>query len=165
MPVMPAKSQPIPTERETLQPENSALLTEFLANNDAPCPVCGYNLRNLVHGVCPECGQRLTLQVGVPRLRFGPFLLFLAPMVIMSGFAALATGFSILEGWPSFRRAWGPWTIMLCGWTEVVAVVLVYSRRHSFLVLTAGKQIFLAGLSWCVNILVLTVSLKFGAWD
>src|SRR4051794_28546487 len=39
------------------------MLREFLAGRDAPCPGCGYNLRDLTGDRCPECGQELVLGV------------------------------------------------------------------------------------------------------
>jgi hypothetical protein len=43
-------------------------LAEYLADNDAPCPVCEYNLRGLTTASCPECGRELTLaDVSAPR--------------------------------------------------------------------------------------------------
>jgi hypothetical protein len=40
-------------------------LTGFLAGRDAPCPACGYNLRDLQGTRCPECGEMLVLRVGL----------------------------------------------------------------------------------------------------
>lgn len=37
-------------------------LVAYLADHDAPCPGCHYNLRNLTTAVCPECGAKLTLE-------------------------------------------------------------------------------------------------------
>ena len=39
------------------------LLRSFLAEHDADCPCCGYNLRAVESGACPECGQNLDLGV------------------------------------------------------------------------------------------------------
>lgn len=36
---------------------------EFLAGRDAPCPRCGYNLRSVRTGFCPECGLVLRLEI------------------------------------------------------------------------------------------------------
>src|SRR5438874_1764600 len=49
---------------------DGGLLREYLAGRDTHCPLCGYNLRDLVGNRCPECGERITLQVNAvePRL-------------------------------------------------------------------------------------------------
>src|SRR5438067_7590942 len=64
------------------------LLLEFLREHEAPCPVCGYNLKALVRPVCPECGQELVLAVGAARLRFGWLFAAVAPG-FFSGIAAV----------------------------------------------------------------------------
>ena len=57
------------TAREP-EPADPALLRQYLANRDAPCPNCGYNLRNLTGEACPECGETLYLGLGqCPRCR------------------------------------------------------------------------------------------------
>lgn len=43
--------------------DEAALLRTFLAGRDAPCPQCGYNLRDLLGERCPECGEQLVLRV------------------------------------------------------------------------------------------------------
>ena len=64
-----------------------ALLLTFLRERDASCPLCGYNLRNLVRPQCPECQEDLILAVGVRKLRFGLFLATITPG-LFSGIAA-----------------------------------------------------------------------------
>lgn len=58
--------------------DQSDLLCTFLSQSDVPCPSCGYNLRGLRSGICPECSQALVLRVGLsePRMR-----LYIAGMV------------------------------------------------------------------------------------
>ena len=48
-----------PVENE----EETRLLAGFLATRDVKCPLCGYNLRGLTSGRCPECGGPLTVGV------------------------------------------------------------------------------------------------------
>jgi hypothetical protein len=45
------------------------LLRQFLLGRDVDCPGCGYNLRDLTGGRCPECGQEIVLhlQLAEPR--------------------------------------------------------------------------------------------------
>ena len=40
-------------------------LLAFLRDRDIACPSCGYNVRNNTVGRCPECGEELTLQLGL----------------------------------------------------------------------------------------------------
>lgn len=44
-------------------PGNPSLVQQFLAERDAPCPGCGYNLRGSAGGVCPECARPIDLHV------------------------------------------------------------------------------------------------------
>lgn len=75
-------------------------LVGFLQDRDTPCPLCGYNLRNLPDNVCPECRHALLLTVGIARPRFLWFLLAMTP----GTFAGIAAGLTlipvILEGGP-----------------------------------------------------------------
>src|SRR5690242_19299363 len=59
------------------------LLIRFLAERDAPCPTCGYNLRNLQGTRCPECGDDLVLKVNVADARLAP---------LISGLVGLSAG-------------------------------------------------------------------------
>jgi DNA-directed RNA polymerase subunit RPC12/RpoP len=43
-------------------PEADAL-ADYLRTRDVPCPACGYNLRGVTTGACPECGLRVTMRV------------------------------------------------------------------------------------------------------
>jgi hypothetical protein len=63
-------------------------LADYLSRNDAPCPNCGYNLRGLATDLCPECRERLALQVAVPDPRLGPLMAAGAGLVTGAGAAA-----------------------------------------------------------------------------
>jgi hypothetical protein len=41
-------------------------LREYLADRDAACPGCGYNLRAVTGETCPECGKPLALSLDTP---------------------------------------------------------------------------------------------------
>ena len=56
-----------------LNSEDDGVLLEWLESHDEPCPACGYSLRALTTGSCPECGVRLTLGVRAPHMRLGPW--------------------------------------------------------------------------------------------
>ena len=42
------------------------LVAAFLAERDVACPGCGYNLRGVSAGRCPECARELALMVEQP---------------------------------------------------------------------------------------------------
>jgi hypothetical protein len=49
---------------ETVPATEADLLCRYLAEHDAPCPVCRYNLRGCTSPTCPECGEPLALSLG-----------------------------------------------------------------------------------------------------
>jgi len=42
---------------------DTAMVVQFLADRDKPCPRCDYNLRGVQSDVCPECGHAVQLDV------------------------------------------------------------------------------------------------------
>lgn len=62
------------------------LLHAFLADRDVPCPHCGYNLRGLQAGVCPECKHdlRLKLDGDFAAMRYLPLLYWLIGCMMLS---------------------------------------------------------------------------------
>jgi hypothetical protein len=61
-------------------------LARFLEGHDAPCPVCGYNLRGVALPRCPECDAPITLTVGSDHARPGPWLLAMLGFGMAIGF-------------------------------------------------------------------------------
>src|SRR5687767_15104169 len=84
------QSAQVPRAPATDSPTSRAqeMLLDFLREHDAPCPVCGYNLKALTRPICPECGQDLVLAVGAARLRLGWLFAAVAPG-FFSGIAAV----------------------------------------------------------------------------
>jgi hypothetical protein len=71
----------------------SELLREYLANRDAPCPGCGYNLRGLAGGVCPECNLRSALSVISREPPWRTWILALAGLWLLPAGALLLLSF------------------------------------------------------------------------
>jgi hypothetical protein len=67
----------------------SDLLEQYLAARDEPCPLCGYNLRDLKGGRCPECGDALRLHVGLVEPKKAAFLTGLIGLAAGGGFSVL----------------------------------------------------------------------------
>lgn len=68
-------------------------VADFLRGRSAPCPKCGYDLRDLTTDTCPECGARLLLRLGhedhVPR----NWLIGLVILAMNLGFPVVFAGF------------------------------------------------------------------------
>ena len=83
-------------------PRAHPLLTQFLAENDTPCPGCGYNLRGLTTTTCPECRQEFDLRLQLAEPHTGTLIATIAPLIAVAGAAALVIIFvfviSIAEG-------------------------------------------------------------------
>lgn len=142
-------------------PEHDALLVEFLRHNDAPCPVCGYNLRNLTRDVCPECGQRFALRIGAADPRFGLFLLLLAPLLMTAGISAVFVGSMLIYG-PLPFQFWGAYVATGLGVANAVVAPCLYLKRTFFLRRERRTQRALVVLAWAVNALIVVISFKFG---
>lgn len=71
------------------------LLRTFLHGRSHPCPICGYDLRDLRNDRCPECGRQLRLVVLIddhPRFRASPIYLDLPVQSIAQAVEAAACG-------------------------------------------------------------------------
>lgn len=77
--------------------DSGAMLTAFLAAHDAPCPVCGYNLRALLGNRCPECGRPLVLAVGTTEPRLAAFIAGLVGLSCGLGFSAILLAWVVAE--------------------------------------------------------------------
>lgn len=78
-------------------PDSLSPLRAFLAENDVPCPACGYNLRGARVETCPECGRALEVTVTTPGLPAVPPRLALLAAVGVAGWILL--GASLMLNW------------------------------------------------------------------
>jgi DNA-directed RNA polymerase subunit RPC12/RpoP len=81
------------------------LLITYLAERDIPCPSCGYNLRALRAGRCPECGLGLLLRVQPAHPRLGAFILGLVGLSGGFGFSVLLLLFLVFR---MFTKSFAP---------------------------------------------------------
>ena len=77
----------------TPPPDDDADLIRWLANRDAACPMCGYNLHALTLARCPECGEHLQISLSPVDPRMAPWI-----FLLVSVSAAAGIGFFYLIG-------------------------------------------------------------------
>jgi hypothetical protein len=140
---------------------DTARLVDFLKDRDAPCPLCGYNLRNLAAAVCPECAQELRLTVGVRNVRFGWFLAAVTPF-LFSGIAAVVILIFLLAALVMGAEDEVPPGLILLeliGFTSGSAGLVLILRRHRFLKARPQFQRTWAIGAWAIHILPFLVLL------
>jgi hypothetical protein len=138
--------------------DETAMLLEFVQERDAPCPVCGYNLRNLTRPICPECRQELALTVGALKIRFEWLIVTIAPGVF-SGIAGVLLLGIIFVG-RSIEGSWPPWPIWVLdtfGLTSGAATIALFIFRYRFIRLRRSAQRGAALLVWTVHLLAFAV--------
>ena len=146
---------PIPLPPGPPAPEDpAAMLLEYLAGHDVPCPLCGYNLRGLAAPRCPECGRevRFTVTLAEPYLRAwvglavatlgsaGVGLFFLLMFLPRGGF----------RGNPGYEAI----TMALLAWFWACMPLsgLVLWLRRPFVRLDKAAQRVLAAAAWVISV-------------
>lgn len=136
-------------------------LAAFLAERDAACPNCAYNLRGLKGANCPECGLALELRVNLQRPRLAAYLLGLVPLAMGTGFhAVLLLVLLVMLG---VRRAGGPdrhvYIGLLAGTLLLAVPFALWLRGLSWLRRRSdGGRRMLVGGAWLWTVLVVTIA-------
>ena len=73
------------------------MLRAFLAEHDAPCPICGYNLRGVTLDICPECECPIELGVSSSSSFLGAWLLALLAFAMPLSFGMLIGAMMIVS--------------------------------------------------------------------
>ena len=134
--------------------DDDTLLLEFLRARDAPCPLCGYNLRDLPAPRCPECREPLSLAVGFRTPRFGWFLTTIAPG-LFSGISAalmLVPLVGTVYFSPNPPAPWWAWATDAFGWLSAVAALILIRYRDVFLRKPQARQRAWALAVWLVHL-------------
>jgi hypothetical protein len=144
-----------------------AEVVAYLRGRSAPCPRCGYDLRDIQTARCPECGDPLVLKIASSRVRFGWLVLAMAPGCF-SGVAACFVFIPIFLGiwnnWSTDRRM--PWPGVAAdtfGFLSAGSVWLMYRHRHRLMAWSTRRQAFFAASVWAVHVLMLGLVI-LGIW-
>jgi hypothetical protein len=109
-----------------LVPTETDLLLQFVSERDAPCPVCGYNLRAATSARCTECGRALRLTVAVGEKVHLPWTLALIACA-STVFFSLILG-AQLHGGVIFTR-WDWAMALICFGLSIAVIPLLLLRR------------------------------------
>ncbi len=138
------------------QDDVAKLLSMFLRGRDVPCPLCGYNLRDLTQQQCPECRHEFLLTVGVTKPRFLWFLLAMTPCT----FAGIAAGLTLIPVIVQRLGVAGPppailVTLVLLGLVSAVGGLMLIRHRFAFLRQEPRRQRRSAVAVWMIHGLAL----------
>lgn len=89
---------------ESNHESDQQMLLAFVAERDAPCPACGYNLRMLSKPICPECGLALKLTVGSDVAYRRAWAITLCTNAMVAGAGLFFLLITLAEGGPNPQR-------------------------------------------------------------
>ena len=136
-------------------PTDSDLRRRYLAERDVPCPGCGYNLRGLAAGACPECNQDFELGIKLASARIGRLVAALTGLA--AGAGASGAVLAILVTLEMSVGNWGPIGFFLIPaiWVipHVVCLGLLAGRpgRIWFRARTGRVQAAVIAASWTAS--------------
>ena len=139
----------------------SELLKQLLALREFPCPVCGYNLRGIKSGKCPECGAKLDLRVVSADLKLGPWIAAILGVALPLGFGVIMTLlFSyivFIEGFSGNGEEYILGLLLLLTIVEGVALGLLLRKRKKFWRNTIQYQRTIATMCIGVSAILTTI--------
>ena len=110
------------------------LLTQYLSDRDAECPVCGYNLRGLTTTRCSECGVPIELTVSSPDLRIPSWITGIIAVSTVTGFYVLVIAFLLINGirdsMPPLDESWPVYTGAALGSLMLAGLIVGRRRFH-----------------------------------
>ncbi len=136
-------------------------LTRFLSERDAACPLCGYALRGLTGEVCPECGDRLVLKVGLAEPQLAWFIAGLIGLGGGFGFDAILIGYAGIDTLVDFQG--GSLSLyqlmpLLLGFGVLGLLLFAWIRSRRRL----GRAPL--AIRWSLSLVTFLLSLSFAAW-
>jgi hypothetical protein len=149
-------------DQPTSAASRTRMLLDFLREHDAPCPVCGYNLRGLTRPVCPECRHDLVLAVGAAQPRLLWLLVALAP----GFFSGIAASFVLIPIVGRLVFGDGRWmrpfvALDLFGWSSAALAIIITAQRLRFIAQPQSRQRWWAIVIWSVHVAAFGLFLLF----
>jgi hypothetical protein len=135
-----SNSQHVQDTTAKLPTRAQELLLDFLRDNDAACPVCGYNLRGLTRPICPECRHDLVLHVGVTKLRLAWLLIALVPGFFCGIAACLLAIPTTAIYFEDGQLVWPFIGAVLFGWCSGLFAIILIVKRNRFIAQSRTRQ-------------------------
>ena len=138
-----------PYRDQPTQANDQELLKAYLADRDASCPACKYNLRGCEAEKCPECGAILELRIWSTALNLGAWISALVclavPFVILL-ISILALPLSMQEQGDDKLVIWlGIALLLILISVNGIALYMVFHRRNRFLKMRTSRQWLVSG--------------------
>ena len=152
--------QPISPGDQTAPTDADGLLLAFVADRDAPCPRCGYNVRNLTKPICPECEEPLLLKVGGRTYPVRWLLAAVAPGIFTGIMAGVMAVIFLIVGPPLFV----PLGLILTGSFFLVSAavaVAIIIRNRRFVRQPQPRQVMWAVLLWVIHLCAFFIFLSY----
>lgn len=132
-----------------------------MAEQDVPCPGCGYNLRGCQGAACPECGTPLELQVGSTQAtqHLRPLRYLFLGLIIWNGAGTLPVAMvEMVRYWQAASgsmKAGGAFSLYVVG--EIVIALLVVTMAILGLRSCRGRAAGISTSRYAITILGLQI--------
>lgn len=124
--------------------QRDRLLQAYLEGVDAPCPVCGYNLRGLAAPRCPECNAPLSLGVTSENLSIGPWAVAVVAFAMGAGFDSVVSTLMTIGLIAEPTLQWQPYAmyaiLVSLALACLASIVVLVKRRRRWAFKTRAAQ-------------------------
>ena len=121
--------------------DDTALLLHYLRTHDAVCPLCKYNLRNLVVPRCPECGRAIRMTVGLVEQNLWAYVVLLVALLPPAGLGLAGWVELFRQGLNLYRPHFGFEIVTVVAFQgSLIPAVATVILRQRFLKLRSSTQ-------------------------
>jgi hypothetical protein len=146
---------------ETQSHDDRAMLREYLAARDVPCPLCNYNLHALEGSACPECGHVLVLKLDLADPVRGAYLAGLIGLSLSAGFNAIASAIILLIEGPQGAKHDGIAYFVSMAFVSFGLLAFWMYRSKAIRRQTKSHRILYALLCWLLPTLSIAIPTGF----
>jgi hypothetical protein len=126
---------------QAAQTEDEFLLRYLRARDGVLCPLCRNDLGGIANAICPRCGEKLIVGIGIANPYLHAWVTMAAALLLGAGLGVLVVLVTLSERWPNETLI----RVALCYFIAnipLAAVCLIFRRR--FLRLSRGVQWWIA---------------------